>query len=68
MMQMQQQQQGTGLAGRLGGYAGGGGEQVAREPLPAVPAGAEDPRAKRGRMSYMDLDEVGGGAEGGLPY
>ena len=30
--------------------------------------GKEDPRAKRGRVSYQDLDEVGGGEGGGLPY
>jgi hypothetical protein len=68
-------QDGRGLAGRMGGYAGGaqqggGGAagRIAREPLPPTPAGGEDPRARKGRVSYMDLDEMGGGGDGGLPY
>lgn len=46
-----------GLQGRLGGYA----DHDAPE---RSGGGGEDPRAKRGRVSYRDLD--GGG--GGLPY
>jgi hypothetical protein len=37
-------------------------------PAPLPPAGNEDPRAKRGRVSYMDLDEDVAGGQGGLPY
>ncbi|ORX34935.1 hypothetical protein BD324DRAFT_633296 [Kockovaella imperatae] len=68
MMQMQQAmmmgmgRQGQGLAQRMGGFA----EPIT--PLPTVPPGAEDPRAKRGRVSYQDLDAPGGGGDGGLPY
>lgn len=76
-MAMGMGQEGRGLAGRMGGFAPGGlgggdgrnSKRVAREPLPAPPPGAEDPRARKGRVSYMDLDEMGaGGADGGLPY
>ncbi|ORY30788.1 hypothetical protein BCR39DRAFT_528324 [Naematelia encephala] len=52
---------GRDLGARMGGFADtpvGGGP----------PPGGEDPRAKRGRVSYQDLDEVGGGDSGGLPY
>lgn len=70
MMQMQQAmlmnmgQQGMaapggtgGLGGRIGGYA----DHDAPE---RSGGGGEDPRAKKGRVSYRDLDEGGGG----LPY
>lgn len=69
--------EGRGLVARMGGYAGGGGGgggrgngggHIAREPLPPPPPGAEDPRARKGRVSYMDLDEMGSGGDGGLPY
>ena len=74
MMQMQQAMlmgmngngmgsSGRDLAGRVGGFA-----DVTQLPLPLVPGGGEDPRAKRGRVSYRDLDEPGGGGDGGLPY
>ena len=69
MMQMQQAMmmnmgsQGQGLAQRMGGFA-----EAPIAPLPAVPPGSEDPRAKRGRLSYQDLDEPGTGGDGGLPY
>ena len=53
--------QGRGLAERVGGFADAA-------PLPPAPVGGEDPRAKRGRVSYRDLDEPGAGGEGGLPY
>ncbi len=52
--------QGRGLAERVGGFADA--------PLPPAPVGREDPRAKRGRVNYRDLDEPGGGGDGGLPY
>ena len=62
----------TGLAERMGGgggaLSGGIGALGALAPLPPAPAGGEDPRARRGRMSYRDLDEPGGAADGGLPY
>jgi len=54
---------GRGLADRVGGFA-----DVPPAPLPPAPAGGEDPRAKRGRLSYRDLDEPGGAGDGGLPY
>lgn len=75
MMQMQQAmlmgmngvggggQANLGLSERVGGFA-----EVMPLPLPPAPVGGEDPRAKRGRVSYRDLDEAGGGGEGGLPY
>jgi len=75
MMQMQQAMlmgmtgnggaggQGRGLAERVGGFA-----DAPPMPLPPPPAGGQDPRAKRGRVSYRDLDEPGGGGDGGLPY
>ncbi|WWD22896.1 hypothetical protein CI109_107391 [Kwoniella shandongensis] len=71
---------GNGLGSRIGGYAGGGGSGSGRDasmsatpmgaalPLPPAPPGGEDPRARRGRVSYQDLDEPGGGGGGGLPY
>ncbi|WVR03221.1 hypothetical protein IAU60_000212 [Kwoniella sp. DSM 27419] len=61
--------EGAGLAARMGGYAGGNGG-VSRDaaPLPPAPIGSEDPRARRGRVSYQDLDEPGGAGDGGLPY
>lgn len=77
MMQMQQAMmmgmnggggmgvQGRGLAERVGGFMDSPSMSL---PLPPPPAGGEDPRAKRGRVSYRDLDEPGGGGEGGLPY
>ena len=72
----------TGIAQPMG--AGSGGMDAAGMgmamplPLPRAPGG-EDPRARRGRVSYRDLDEVGagvpepsgggdGGDAGGLPY
>ena len=74
MMQMQQAmmmnmagngggRQGNQLAQRMGGFA-----DTPALPLPPAPPGAVDPRAKKGRVSYMDLDEPGGGGDGGLPY
>jgi len=71
MMQMQQMM----MAGMAGPGAGGGGGGLAgrignyEEPAVLVPPpGGEDPRARKGRVSYKDLDEVGGGGDGGLPY
>ena len=77
MMQMQQAMmmgmnggggmgvQGRGLAERVGLFADSPSINL---PLPPPPAGGEDPRAKRGRVSYKDLDQPGGGGDGGLPY
>lgn len=58
------------LVDRMGGYANGSNTGTASLPLPPAPPGGEDPRARRGRVSYQDLDEAGGGAGagGGLPY
>lgn len=56
---------GRGLQERMGGYAD---LPKSNEPLPPPPPGGEDPRARRGRVSYQDLDAVGGGGDGGLPY
>lgn len=76
MMQMQQammmaQNGGGGLppgvVGELGSRLGGFGSSDT-PPGPPAQAGPEDPRAKRGRVSYQDLDEPGGGGDGGLPY
>lgn len=79
LMQMQQamlQAQQTGSNGN-GAGGGGGGELGSRlggfvssdtPPGPPAQAGPEDPRAKRGRVSYQDLDEPGTGGDGGLPY
>jgi len=36
--------------------------------LPPPPPGGEDPRARKGRLSYRDLDEPAGQGDGGLPY
>jgi hypothetical protein len=78
-MQLPQQQQGMAAGSSDSGVAAGGQDLLSRVggyasrdanlgPLPAAPAGGEDPRAKRGRVSYQDLDSAGGGADGGLPY
>ncbi|KAK4686837.1 hypothetical protein P7C73_g3283, partial [Tremellales sp. Uapishka_1] len=66
MAQAQQMGQG-GLADRMGGYAN---DLPPVLPLPPAPPGGEDPRARRGRVSYKDLDETGGAGagDGGLPY
>lgn len=56
---------GTELLNRVGGYAS---RDADLGPLPPAPAGGEDPRAKRGRVSYQDLDQPGGAGDGGLPY
>lgn len=56
---------GQNLLNRVGGYAS---RDADLGPLPAPPAGGEDPRARRGRVSYQDLDEPGGAGDGGLPY
>lgn len=73
-MQFPQQQQagqegmgagGADLLNRVGGYAS---RDADLGPLPPAPAGGEDPRAKRGRVSYQDLDQPGGAGDGGLPY
>ena len=56
---------GRDLLNRVGGYAS---RDADLGPLPTAPPGAEDPRARRGRVSYQDLDEPGGGGDGGLPY
>lgn len=56
---------GRGLQERMGGYAD---LPKSNQPLPPPPPGGEDPRARRGRVSYQDLDAVGGGGDGGLPY
>jgi hypothetical protein len=58
-------QGGQDLLQRVGGYAS---RDANLGPLPAAPAGGEDPRAKRGRVSYQDLDQPGGAGDGGLPY
>lgn len=60
---------GRGLADRMGGYAQQDASASASPlPLPPAPPGGEDPRARRGRVSYKDLDEPGGAGDGGLPY
>nr|XP_019048353.1 hypothetical protein I302_02124 [Kwoniella bestiolae CBS 10118]OCF27283.1 hypothetical protein I302_02124 [Kwoniella bestiolae CBS 10118] len=66
---------GAELASRMGGFAQptssgrDGGDSAGGL---SVPQGGEDPRARRGRVSYTDLDEHpsggGGGGDGGLPY
>lgn len=56
---------GQNLLNRVGGYAS---RDADLGPLPAAPPGGEDPRARRGRVSYQDLDEPGGAGDGGLPY
>jgi len=82
MMQMQQAMMmaaggngGTGGNGMAAAGAGGpggagGGPKVGASHDAALgpPPGGEDPRAKRGRVSYLDLDEPGGAGDGGLPY
>ncbi|WVQ76941.1 hypothetical protein IAR50_006620 [Cryptococcus sp. DSM 104548] len=60
--------QGHGGPGDRGGRVGGYAAPVNAAPLPPPPPGGEDPRAKRGRVSYQDLDEPGAGGGGGLPY
>lgn len=62
-------------AGGMGAVAMGAGSGISTGPGPRGAMGTqigtpgkEDPRAKRGRVSYQDLDEVGGGDGGGLPY
>lgn len=59
------QKSGRDLASRMGGYAS---RDADLGPLPPAPPGGEDPRARRGRVSYQDLDEPGGAGDGGLPY
>jgi hypothetical protein len=61
---------GRGLADRMGGYAPQQDASATASPipLPLAPPGGEDPRARRGRVSYKDLDEPGGAGDGGLPY
>ena len=58
-------QGGRDLLNRVGGYAS---RDADLGPLPAAPPGGQDPRAKRGRVSYQDLDQPGGAGDGGLPY
>ncbi|WWC97408.1 hypothetical protein V866_004287 [Kwoniella sp. B9012] len=65
---------GNDLASRMGGYAAppssgnGSRDGDASGGLPSAPPGGEDPRARRGRVSYTDLDEPSAGGGGGLPY
>jgi hypothetical protein len=56
---------GNGATRRPGAGAGGGGVDV---DAAGPPPGGEDPRARRGRVSYQDLDSPGGAGDGGLPY
>ncbi|WRT63364.1 uncharacterized protein IL334_000269 [Kwoniella shivajii] len=58
--------EGNNLASRMGGYAGG--REGGSDTLPPPPPGGEDPRARRGRVSYTDLDEPSAAGGGGLPY
>lgn len=51
--------------GGPGGAGGGGGVDV---DAAGPPPGGEDPRARKGRVSYQDLDSPGGAGDGGLPY
>lgn len=71
---------GGNLANRLGGFASGGAGNGMRQDIDAPPgangangaagpgSGTQDPRARRGRVSYEDLDAPGGEGDGGLPY
>lgn len=80
MMQMQMMMQGGGQGSSssmpggpsFGGIAAPSGAKASRDfdpaSLPPAPPGGEDPRARRGRVSYHDLDEPGAGGDGGLPY
>ncbi|KAL1408935.1 hypothetical protein Q8F55_005749 [Vanrija albida] len=79
MMHMQMMmQQGGGSGGGVGPSGGPAGPsssgpkgQTRDAPLgalPPAPPGGEDPRARKGRLSYRDLDEAAGGGDGGLPY
>ena len=60
------------ILNRIGGYASGGPDAGPREPPVKV---KEDPRARRGKISYVDLDASTGKAvpepveeSGGLPW
>lgn len=81
MMQMQMMMQGGGQGSSSGSMPGGpsfggiaapSGAKASRDfdpaSLPPAPPGGEDPRARRGRVSYHDLDEPGAGGDAGLPY
>lgn len=78
MMHMQMMMQGgSGASGMAAGAAGaaptaspakGRSRDFDATELPAAPPGGEDPRARKGRVSYHDLDEPSGGGDGGLPY
>lgn len=79
MMQMQMMMQGGGQGSNsvpggpsVGGIPNPSGAKMSRDfdpaSLPPAPPGGEDPRARRGRVSYHDLDEPGTGGDGGLPY
>lgn len=77
MMHMQMMMSGGGGAGTSSGGApaaggAGGSKGQSRDAdlgaLPPAPPGGEDPRARKGRLSYRDLDEPSGEGDGGLPY
>jgi hypothetical protein len=61
------------LAHRIGGYISGGPAGLPDLPLGPPPKIKEDPRARRGKVSYVDLDASAGKvkaepADGGLPW
>jgi hypothetical protein len=76
MMHMQMMMHGgsgsgaTGMAGPAGGPspAKGRTRDFDASELPPAPPGGEDPRARKGPVSYRDLDEPSGAGDGGLPY
>lgn len=74
MMHMQMMMHGgsSGMASAAGGASTSPTKGQTRDfdatELPPAPPGGEDPRARKGRVSYRDLDEPSGAGDGGLPY
>lgn len=66
MMRMQMMMQGGGNVVPPAGQ--GQSRDFDASELPPAPPGGEDPRARKGPVSYHDLDEPGGAGDGGLPY
>ncbi|BEJ09479.1 hypothetical protein CcaverHIS641_0603940 [Cutaneotrichosporon cavernicola] len=59
---------GAGPAGAGASPAKGRTRDFDASELPPAPPGGEDPRARKGPISYRDLDEPSGAGDGGLPY
>lgn len=74
MMHMQMMMHGGGSSGMPGPAGAGASPAKGRTrdfdatELPPAPPGGEDPRARKGPISYRDLDEPSGAGDGGLPY